>query len=129
MAAKLRSFSCQPLRKWAMIGKHMKKPMKLLYNFSGNRIEPIDVITLPVSFGTPQNPRTEYITFNVVDMHYSYITILGRELLNTFEAALYSRYICLRCQPPSESYPSLEVRRTPETLNGASCLAIRTFTS
>jgi hypothetical protein len=74
-----------------MIGKHMKKPMKLLYNFSGNRIEPIDVITLPVSFGTPQNPRTEYITFNVVDMHYSYNTILGRELLNTFEAALYSR--------------------------------------
>jgi hypothetical protein len=32
------------------------------------KIEPVRVITLLVSFGTPKNPCTEYITFDVVDM-------------------------------------------------------------
>jgi hypothetical protein len=32
-------------------------------------IETVGVITLPVSFGTLENPRTEYIIFDVVDMH------------------------------------------------------------
>jgi hypothetical protein len=66
-----------------------------LYGFSGKRIEPIEVITLPVSFSTPQNPRTKYVTFDVVDMLYPYDAIFGRGLLNTFEATLYSGYLCL----------------------------------
>jgi hypothetical protein len=49
-----------------------------------------------VSFGTPKNPRIEYITFNVVDMLYPYNAIFGRGLLNTFEAALHSGYLCLK---------------------------------
>jgi hypothetical protein len=36
--------------------KQLKEPMKPLYGFGGKRIEPVGVITLPVSFGTPQNP-------------------------------------------------------------------------
>jgi hypothetical protein len=51
---------------------------------------------LPVSFGTPKKPRTEFITFDVVDMIYPYNAIFGRGLLNTFEAALHSAYICLK---------------------------------
>jgi hypothetical protein len=53
----------------------MSKP---LYGFSGKRIEPVRAITLPVSFGTPKNPRTKYITFNVVDMTYPYNAIFRR---------------------------------------------------
>jgi hypothetical protein len=49
-----------------------------------------------VSFGTPKNARTEYITFDVVDMAYPYNAIFGRGLLNTFEAALHSAYLCLK---------------------------------
>jgi hypothetical protein len=60
------------------------------------RIEPVGFITLPVLFGTPQNPRTEYITFNVIDMHHPYNAIFGRGLLNTFKAALHSGYLCLK---------------------------------
>jgi hypothetical protein len=56
--------------------------MKLLYGFSGKRIEPVGVITLPVSFGTPKNPGTKYITFNVVDMLYPYSAFFGLGLLN-----------------------------------------------
>jgi hypothetical protein len=47
-------------------------------------------------FGTPQNPRIEYITFDVIDILYPYNAIFGRGLLNTFEATLHSRYLCLK---------------------------------
>jgi hypothetical protein len=70
--------------------------MKPLYGFSGKRIEPIRIITLPVSFSTPKNPRTEYITFDVVDMLYPYNAISGRGLMNTFKAILHSTYLCLK---------------------------------
>jgi hypothetical protein len=51
---------------------------------------------LPVSFGTPKKPHTEYITFDVVDMLYPYNAIFGRGLLNTVEAALHLGYPCLK---------------------------------
>jgi hypothetical protein len=76
--------------------KQLREPSKPLYGFGGKRIEPIKIITLPVSFGTPKNPRTEYITFDVVDMAYPYNTIFKRELLNTFEDALHLAYLCLK---------------------------------
>jgi hypothetical protein len=47
-------------------------------------------------FHTPKNPRTESITFDVVDMIYPYNASFGRGLLNTFEAALHLAYLCLK---------------------------------
>jgi hypothetical protein len=38
----------------------------------------------------------EFITFDVVNMHYPYNAIFGRGLLNTFEAVLHSAYLCLK---------------------------------
>jgi hypothetical protein len=70
--------------------------MKPLYGFNGKRVEPVGVITLPVLFGTPKNPRTEYIAFDVIDMLYPYNAICGQGLLNTFEAALHLGYLCLK---------------------------------
>jgi hypothetical protein len=70
--------------------------MKPFYGFGGKRIEPIGIITLPVSFGTPKNPRTEYITFDVLDMLYPYNAIFGRGLLNTFKPVLHLAYLCLK---------------------------------
>jgi hypothetical protein len=84
------------LQKMGYDKKQLKEPTKPLYGFSGKRIEPVGVITLPVSFGTPKNPRTKYITFDVVDMLYSYNAIFGRGLLNIFEAALLSPFLCLK---------------------------------
>jgi hypothetical protein len=49
--------------------KQLKEAMKPLYGFGGRRIEPIGSISLPVSFGSLQNARTKYVTFDVVDMH------------------------------------------------------------
>jgi hypothetical protein len=76
--------------------KQLREPSKPLYDFGEKRIELIGTITIPVSFGTPKNQRTKYITFDVVDMAYPYNTIFGRGLLNTFEAALHSAYLCLK---------------------------------
>jgi hypothetical protein len=76
--------------------KQLKEPTKPLYGFGGKRIEPVGEITLPVSFGTPKNPRIEYITFDIVDMLYPYNAIFGRGLLNTFKAAPHSAYLCLK---------------------------------
>jgi hypothetical protein len=72
--------------------KQLKEPTKPLYTFSGKRIESIRVITLPVLFGTPQNPLTKYITFDVVDMIYPCNAIFGRGLLNNFKAVLHSAF-------------------------------------
>jgi hypothetical protein len=74
----------------------LKEPTKPLYGFGGKRIELVGVRTLSVLFGTPQNPRIEYITFDVIDILYPYNAIFGRGLLNTFEATLHSRYLCLK---------------------------------
>jgi hypothetical protein len=76
--------------------KQLREPSKPLYGFGGKRIEPVGVITFPVSFGTAKNSRTEYITFYVVDMTYPYNAIFGRGLLNTFQAALHLAYLCLK---------------------------------
>jgi hypothetical protein len=76
--------------------KQLKEASKPLYGFSGKKIEPLGSISLPVSFGTLSNARTEYITFDGVDMSYPYNAIFGRGLLNTFEAALHPLYLCLK---------------------------------
>jgi hypothetical protein len=70
--------------------------MKPLYAFGGKRIKHVRVITVPISFGTTKTPRTEYITFDVVDMLYPYNAIFGWGLLNTFKVVLHSTYLCLK---------------------------------
>jgi hypothetical protein len=77
--------------------KQLKEASKPLYGFrGGRRIEPVSSISPPISFGSLSNAHIEYITFDVVDMSYPYNAIFGRGLLNTFEAALHSLYLCLK---------------------------------
>jgi hypothetical protein len=72
----------------------LKEATKSLYGFEGKRIERIGSISLSVSFSTLQNARTEFVTIDVLVLHYPYNA--GRGLLNTFEAALHSIYLCLK---------------------------------
>jgi hypothetical protein len=76
--------------------KQLREPSKPLYGFGRKRFELVRAVTLLVSFGTPKNPCTEYNTFNVVNMTYSYNAIFGRGLLSTFKAALHLAYLCLK---------------------------------
>jgi hypothetical protein len=76
--------------------KQLKEASKSLYGFRGKKIEPVGSILLPVSFSTPSNARSEYITFDVVDMSNPYNAIFRRGLLNTFKAVVHSLYLCLK---------------------------------
>jgi hypothetical protein len=49
-----------------------------------------------VSFGDQQNARTEYITFDMVDLYYSYNAIFGRGFATKFNVANHMGYLCMK---------------------------------
>jgi hypothetical protein len=65
-----------------------------LIGFEGKQIQALGKISLLVSFGTQANARTEYITFDGVDLYYPYNAILGRGFTTKFNAALHMAYLC-----------------------------------
>lgn len=67
-----------------------------LVGSGGKRIEALGNISLSVSIGDIQNARTEYITFDVVDLHYPYNAIFGRVFANKFNIAIHIGYLCMK---------------------------------
>jgi hypothetical protein len=59
-------------------------------------IHALGKVVLPVSFRTVQNARTEYLSFNLVEMYYPYNGILGRGFLNKFEVVIHQAYLCVK---------------------------------
>ena len=62
---------------------------------------PLGQITLPVTFGTPSNYRTEFIKFEVADFESSYHAILGRPALAKFMAIPHYPYLLLKMPGPN----------------------------
>jgi len=62
----------------------------------GNSSIPIGSVTLPVTFGTKQNFRTEYIKFEVADFESFYHAILGRPVLAKFMVVPHYVYLLLK---------------------------------
>jgi hypothetical protein len=100
--------------------KQLKEASKPLYSFRGKKIELVGSISLPESFGTISNARTEYITFDVVDMSYPYNTIFGRGFLNTLEVILHSLYLCLKIPTTQGSSQFMAIKKMQETYSKAS---------
>jgi len=72
------------------IGRNLLQPADIpLIGFGGKRLNALGKISLPVSFGDMVNPRTEYITFDVVEMNYPYLAIFGWGLINKFKAVVH----------------------------------------
>jgi len=67
-----------------------------LISFGGKRIDALGKISLPVSFGGQENTRTEYVTFDVVELYYPYNAIFGRGFENKFIAAIHMGYLCMK---------------------------------
>ncbi|XP_066382754.1 uncharacterized protein [Miscanthus floridulus] len=65
-----------------------------LYGFGRKKVNAIRKIPLPVYVEDQQNCRTEYITFDVVEIQYPYNAIFGRGVTNTFSAILHPWYLC-----------------------------------
>jgi hypothetical protein len=62
---------------------------------------PLKQITLPVTFETPANYRTEFIKFEVADFESSYHAILRRPALAKFMAIPHYPYLLLKMSGPN----------------------------
>jgi hypothetical protein len=62
---------------------------------------PIGRVCLPVTFGTKENFRTEYLTFKVADFRSSYHAILGRPMLAKFMAIPHHTYLIMKMPAPN----------------------------
>jgi hypothetical protein len=62
---------------------------------------PIGRVCLPVTFGTEENFRTEYLTFEVADFRFSYHTIFGRPMLAKFMVIPHHTYLIMKMPAPN----------------------------
>ncbi|XP_004966900.1 uncharacterized protein LOC101779740 [Setaria italica] len=68
---------------------------------SGEGFYPIGRVVLPVMFGTPDNYRTEHITFEVANLRTSYHAIIGRPMLLRFMVIPNHTYLILKMPAPN----------------------------
>jgi hypothetical protein len=62
----------------------------------GNAVHPLGTVVLPVTFGTRENYRTEFVKFEVANFEFSYHAILGRPALAKFMAVPHYVYLLLK---------------------------------
>jgi hypothetical protein len=62
---------------------------------------PIGRVCLPVTFGTKENFRTEYLTFEVTDFRSSYHAILSRPMFTKFMAIPHHTYLIMKMSVPN----------------------------
>jgi hypothetical protein len=62
---------------------------------------PIGRVCLPVTFGTEENFRTKYLTFDVTDIRSSYHAIFGRPMLSKFMAIPHHTYLIMKMPAPN----------------------------
>ncbi|XP_025822368.1 uncharacterized protein LOC112898212 [Panicum hallii] len=79
------------------ISKILTPSKALFYGIvEGNTVTPIGSVTLPITFGTKENYRMEYIKFEVENFESSYHAILGRPALAKFTAVPHYIYVVLK---------------------------------
>ncbi|KAL0386820.1 UNVERIFIED_CONTAM: hypothetical protein Sradi_2563800 [Sesamum radiatum] len=71
-----------------------------LTSFSGDIVEPLGEISLPVSLGTYPQRATKFIKFLVVDSPSAYNMILGRPSLNMFRAVASTYHLKIKFPTP-----------------------------
>jgi hypothetical protein len=67
----------------------------------GKAAYPIGCVCLPVTFGTEENFRTEYLTSEVADFCSSYHAILGRPMPTKFMAIPHHTYLIMMIPAPN----------------------------
>jgi hypothetical protein len=66
----------------------------------GKAAYPMGQVSLPVTFSTEENFRTEYLSFAVADFKSLYHTILGRLMLAKLMAIPHYTYLMLKMPAP-----------------------------
>jgi hypothetical protein len=64
-------------------------------------VYPLGNITLPVTFGTEENFRTENVQFDVVEVNLPFNAIIGRPALYRFMAIAHYGYLVLKISSPT----------------------------
>jgi hypothetical protein len=64
-------------------------------------VYPLGSITLPVTFGTEENFRTENIQFDVAEVNLPFNAIIGRPALYRFMAIAHYGYLVLKMSSPA----------------------------
>jgi hypothetical protein len=67
----------------------------------GKAAYPIGRVCLPVTFGTEENFRTEYLTFEGADFCSSYHAIFGRPMLTKLMAIPHHTYLIMKMSAPN----------------------------
>jgi hypothetical protein len=62
---------------------------------------PIGHVCLPITFGTKENFRTEYLMFETADFRSSYHAILGQPMLAKFMAIPHYTYLIIKMPVPN----------------------------
>ena len=87
----------------------------------GYKAYPIGKVTLPVTFGSPSNFRTEKIQFELVNFKRPYHCVLGRQAFAKFMATPHYTYNTMKLSGPSGI---ITVRGNPELASNARLLAL-----
>ncbi|PKA66486.1 hypothetical protein AXF42_Ash003140 [Apostasia shenzhenica] len=67
-----------------------------LLGFSGERVQPLGFITLPVSFGDNNDHAISMVNFAVIRAKSGYNAILGRTTLNSFGMVIFTPHLCAK---------------------------------
>jgi hypothetical protein len=76
-------------------------PSRPFSRVGAQSVYPLGSITLPVTFGTEENFRTENFQFDVVEVNLPFNAIIGRPALYRFMAIAHYEYLILKMSSPA----------------------------
>jgi hypothetical protein len=101
--ARLNIIFLETLRKIGLEFTGMITPTSVLFYgiVPAKAAMPLGQLTLPVTFGTPSNYRTEFIKFEVANFESSYHAILRRLALAKFMMIPHNPYLLIKMLGPN----------------------------
>jgi hypothetical protein len=81
---------------WSQLG-----PCRPFFGVGPQPVYPLGSITLPVTFGTEENFRTENVQFDVAEVNLPFNAIIGRPTLYRFMAIAHYGYLVLKMSSPA----------------------------
>jgi hypothetical protein len=78
------------------------QPSRPFFGVGPVSVTPRGCISLPVTFGTAENFRTESVLFDVAEVSLPYSAILGRPALYQFMAVAHYGYLVLKMSSPND---------------------------
>ncbi|KAL0395198.1 UNVERIFIED_CONTAM: hypothetical protein Slati_4486000 [Sesamum latifolium] len=78
----------------------LEKVNTSLYGFTGEVVHPRGMVSLPLTMGRGTMQKTCLLKFLVVDLPSAYNVILGRPMLNTFQAVISTYHMKIKFPTP-----------------------------